>query len=137
MAKTKTVFICNQCGYESAKWYGKCPTCGEWDSMNEEQIITEKNKKNERTVKSGVLLSINTLQMYLNDYPSDGGCNEGPSYWGASCLALFDCVEMLYEMSGGKMNFFGEPILRNMLDYIEKVYIGGKRYVNFSLAQGI
>ena len=45
MAKTKTVFICNQCGYESAKWYGKCPTCGEWDSMNEEQIITETSKK--------------------------------------------------------------------------------------------
>ncbi len=45
MAKTKTVFICNQCGYESAKWYGKCPSCGEWDSMNEEQIITETSKK--------------------------------------------------------------------------------------------
>ncbi len=45
MAKTKTVFICNQCGYESPKWYGKCPTCGEWDSMNEEQIITETSKK--------------------------------------------------------------------------------------------
>ena len=45
MAKTKTVFICNQCGYESAKWYGKCPSCGEWDSMSEEQIITETSKK--------------------------------------------------------------------------------------------
>lgn len=45
MAKTKSVFICNQCGYESPKWYGKCPTCGEWDTMNEEQIITETSKK--------------------------------------------------------------------------------------------
>ncbi len=45
MAKTKTVFVCNQCGYESAKWYGKCPSCGEWDSLNEEQIITETTKK--------------------------------------------------------------------------------------------
>lgn len=40
--KNKTIFVCSQCGYESAKWYGKCPSCGEWDSMNEEQIITEK-----------------------------------------------------------------------------------------------
>ena len=45
MAKTKTVFICNQCGYESPKWYGKCPSCNEWDTMNEEQIITETSKK--------------------------------------------------------------------------------------------
>ena len=45
MAKTKTVFICNQCGYESPKWYGKCPSCNEWDTMNEEQIITETAKK--------------------------------------------------------------------------------------------
>lgn len=45
MAKTKTVFICSQCGYESPKWYGKCPSCNEWDTMNEEQIITETAKK--------------------------------------------------------------------------------------------
>lgn len=35
-SKSKTLFICNQCGYESAKWYGRCPGCGEWDSMQEE-----------------------------------------------------------------------------------------------------
>ena len=31
----KSVFICNECGYESAKWYGKCPSCGEWNTMEE------------------------------------------------------------------------------------------------------
>lgn len=36
MAKVKSVYICSQCGYESAKWYGKCPSCGEWNTMNEE-----------------------------------------------------------------------------------------------------
>lgn len=36
MAKSKSVFICSECGYESAKWYGKCPNCGEWNTMNEE-----------------------------------------------------------------------------------------------------
>ncbi len=35
-AKAKTYYICSECGYESAKWYGKCPSCGEWNSMNEE-----------------------------------------------------------------------------------------------------
>lgn len=34
--KSKSVYICSECGYESAKWYGKCPGCGEWNTMNEE-----------------------------------------------------------------------------------------------------
>lgn len=33
--KQKTVFLCNECGYESPKWYGKCPSCGAWNSMDE------------------------------------------------------------------------------------------------------
>ena len=45
MAKAKTVFVCNNCGYESSKWLGKCPGCNEWNSFYEEKItkISEKN----------------------------------------------------------------------------------------------
>lgn len=39
MAKQKTVYICQQCGYESPKWLGKCPSCNAWNSFQEE--ITE------------------------------------------------------------------------------------------------
>ncbi len=35
-SKTKTLYVCGECGYESVKWYGKCPGCGEWNTMNEE-----------------------------------------------------------------------------------------------------
>ncbi len=38
MAKSKSAYICSECGYESPKWYGKCPGCGEWNTMNEEII---------------------------------------------------------------------------------------------------
>ena len=34
--KVKTVFVCSECGCESPKWVGKCPSCGEWNTMNEE-----------------------------------------------------------------------------------------------------
>lgn len=47
MAKIKSVYICSQCGYESPKWYGKCPSCGEWNTMNEEikqQAIVSSSK---------------------------------------------------------------------------------------------
>lgn len=46
MAKTKTIFLCNNCGYESAKWLGKCPACNEWNSLVEEKI----QKSNDFTV---------------------------------------------------------------------------------------
>lgn len=39
MAKIKTVFTCQECGYQSAKWLGKCPDCNQWNSFSEEESI--------------------------------------------------------------------------------------------------
>lgn len=36
MAKSRYIYTCNQCGYESSKWNGKCPSCGAWNSFEEE-----------------------------------------------------------------------------------------------------
>lgn len=44
-AKEKVRFFCQECGYESAKWLGKCPGCGSWNSFVEELVTTEKEKK--------------------------------------------------------------------------------------------
>ena len=38
MAKEKSVFLCNDCGYESPKWAGKCPACGAWNSFVEKVV---------------------------------------------------------------------------------------------------
>lgn len=46
MAKSKTVYVCQQCGYETAKWMGKCPSCNNWNSFVEEQKIPEGKVKN-------------------------------------------------------------------------------------------
>ena len=48
MAKTaKTIFVCNECGYESAKWMGKCPACNSWNTFFEQKVekITENGVK--------------------------------------------------------------------------------------------
>lgn len=44
MVKVKTKFFCGECGYESPKWYGKCPGCGAWNSMVEETVKTVKTQ---------------------------------------------------------------------------------------------
>ena len=43
MAKSKTVFVCSECGNESSKWLGKCPACNSWNSFYEQKIIESKN----------------------------------------------------------------------------------------------
>ena len=45
MKKSETVFACQNCGHQSRKWLGKCPECGEWNSLVEER---------ERTAKKGL-----------------------------------------------------------------------------------
>lgn len=43
-SKTKSIYFCSNCGYESAKWLGKCLSCGEWNSFVEEKVSTKKGK---------------------------------------------------------------------------------------------
>ena len=52
MAKSKTKFICQACGYESPKWLGKCPGCDQWNSMEEELVIVRKDFKRSPTIES-------------------------------------------------------------------------------------
>ncbi len=44
-SKAKSVYVCNQCGYETPKWYGCCPDCGEWNTMEEEVRSAVSNSK--------------------------------------------------------------------------------------------
>ncbi len=54
MAKTKTVFICQNCGVESPKWIGRCPSCSEWNSYVEE-VIPGIAKKSTRGMRSAAV----------------------------------------------------------------------------------
>ncbi|HLR05697.1 MAG TPA: DNA repair protein RadA [Pyrinomonadaceae bacterium] len=42
MPKPNTTFICQSCGFQSRKWLGKCPECGEWNSLVEERVVNTK-----------------------------------------------------------------------------------------------
>ena len=45
--KTKSVWFCSSCGNESPKWMGRCPACGEWNTMVEEKVVTGVSRKQE------------------------------------------------------------------------------------------
>src|ERR1051326_5179987 len=46
MSKIKTSFFCQNCGYESVKWVGQCPSCSQWNTFVEEIILKESKQKN-------------------------------------------------------------------------------------------
>ena len=56
MAKNKTVFFCGECGYESVKWLGQCPSCKTWNSFTEAPVV----KKGGSSLKTGTAASLPT-----------------------------------------------------------------------------
>jgi len=62
-SKSKSVYICSECGFESAKWVGKCPDCGQWNCMNEEikETSTQKNAGASVSRSSARSISINEI----------------------------------------------------------------------------
>ncbi len=64
--KSKTVYICRECGYQSAKWLGKCSSCGGWNTMDE--TIQKEEKKTTTTAKqSAVLKKVSSLKQIETD----------------------------------------------------------------------
>lgn len=55
MPKIKSVYICQECGYESLKWLGKCPDCNSWNSLTEEIKETQKSPAKSKETISKVL----------------------------------------------------------------------------------
>ncbi len=54
MPKDKTMYVCSNCGYESAKWLGRCPSCGEWDSFKEIKVDANFGSMNAKTTAASL-----------------------------------------------------------------------------------
>ena len=66
-SKQKSLYVCQNCGYESVKWYGKCPTCGEWNTMEEQQPIALTSKKSSPSRTRAAISSIQKLSEINSD----------------------------------------------------------------------
>src|SRR5678815_2574908 len=71
-----------------------------------------------------------SLDVFMNGYPDDGGCDEGPSYWDRAGASLFDNLELLRSATNGGVDVYAHPLVRNMGQYIYRAYIREQYFVN-------
>ena len=102
-----------------------------WISSNllSSVLLLEKNK--DRRAKF-VHQVFDVLDNYLDPYPADGGCDEGPGYWGKAAASTFDCLDLVKMATNNKFNLFDEPLVKSMGEFIFKAYIGDGYYLNFA-----
>jgi DNA repair protein RadA/Sms len=68
VSKTKTTFFCQNCGAQAAKWIGKCPSCGEWNTFVEEVVQNQsKNSRLKLFTASGSSNQTANKPVLLND----------------------------------------------------------------------
>jgi hypothetical protein len=75
---------------------------------------------------------INSLDKFLNGYSDDGGCDEGPSYWGAAGALLYESLEILKDATNGKFDVFQDPLIQNIGKYFYKDNIHAPYFLNFA-----
>ena len=69
MKGVKTVWFCNNCGAESAKWVGRCPSCGEWNTMTEEKVKEKKGRTSGLTERTDISTPVPVSAIETADEP--------------------------------------------------------------------
>jgi hypothetical protein len=80
----------------------------------------------------GVEKVVKSLDQFVNIYPNDGGCDEGPSYWGRAGASLYQCLDLLKRATNGKFDIYDNQLVKNMGSYIYKAYIEYPYFINFA-----
>ena len=75
---------------------------------------------------------LRSLDIFINHQPADGGCDEGPVYWGRAGASLFDCLELLHHATEGKIALFDHDLIKNTGRFIMSAHIDGDWLVNFA-----
>ena len=96
-------------------------------------LFTTALVEDDMTVREAVAeRSMTFLDNFINCYKPDGGCDEGPTYWNAAAACLFDSLELLEYLSGGKISIYSEPLIKAMGEYEPRMNITGVYFVNFA-----
>ena len=82
--------------------------------------------------RAAVAKSMRSLDVFIDDYPQDGGCDEGPSYWTRAGASLFDCLELLHSATAGAIDVFAEPQVKEIGRFIYRAHVANRWFINFA-----
>lgn len=102
-----------------------------WCNCNVLQVVML-IEDDEETVNRCVWRSMQSVDKFMNYVKADGACEEGPAYWGHAAGKLFDYLDVLATVTGGKINLWSNPQVKAMGEYFADVYIGKGWVVNFA-----
>ncbi len=93
-------------------------------------------ERNEDRRIAGIHKTMRSLENFLNHYPADGGCDEGPGYWNVAGGRLFDYLEFLRTASNNQLSFYDNDLIQEIGRFISKAHIHERYVVNFADAAG-
>ena len=76
--------------------------------------------------------TVKSTDIFVNQYPDDGGCDEGPSYWSEAGGKLMRFIHVLNKLTNTSIDWKQQQLIYNMGSYISKVHIGDNNFVNFA-----
>src|SRR6185437_11634252 len=101
--------------------------CSNW--LNAALLLEKDEAK--RTAMVSKILTV--LDQFVNPYPQDGGCDEGPGYWGAAAASLYDNIAMLNLATHNAFQYvFEDEKIKNMGRFIYRAQIGKKYFLDFA-----
>jgi hypothetical protein len=120
-------------GWMSADANGRPPNnwnpwiCSNW--LNAALLI----EKDETKRVNMVFKILNVLDQFVNPYPEDGGCDEGPGYWGAAAASLYENIAMLNLVTNNAFDYIlADEKIKNMGKFVYRAQIGKTYFLNFA-----
>ena len=105
--------------------------CSNWLSA---VLLMETNEQRRLETVHKIMRSVDN---FIDPYPADGGCDEGPSYWGRAGASLFDNLELFHSASAGQIDLYAEPLIQEIGRFVYRAHIAEDYYLNFADAPAL
>ena len=92
-------------------------------------LLAETDRQRQMDAVSQIL---GCMDAFVDSYPEDGGCDEGPGYWDRAAASLYECMALLDAATTGQINARHNPKIQAMAQYAYKTYIGNGYVLSFA-----
>ena len=97
-----------------------------WNWLTTALLVDTDPNRRTRAVQKAMVC----LDNFIDTYPEDGGCEEGPSYYNRAAISMYGALQLLSSATKGRVDIWAEPLLRRMGEYLVKARIADDLYLD-------